>query len=196
MPPPPIVQVGDPILRARAAEVPPERIQTPELQDLFAVMIAAMRAAPGVGLAAPQIGVPWSVIVLEDREELIARLTPEERRERAREPFDVRVVVNPIVSPLGDDRATFFEGCLSVVGYAGLVERYRDVEVTGLDERAAPVRWRVSGWPARILQHEADHLAGTIYVDRMVTRSFATTEHATTRFAGKPIAEIRRLLGV
>jgi len=193
---PPIVQVGDPILRARAAEVPADRIETAEFRDLVATMTAAMRAAPGVGLAAPQIGVPLRVIVLEDREEGIARLTPEERRERAREPFALRVVVNPVVSPIGDDRASFFEGCLSVVGYTGLVERYRDVEVTGLDERAAPVRWRASGWPARILQHEADHLDGTIYVDRMVTRSFATTAHASARFAGKPMAEIRRLLGL
>jgi peptide deformylase len=193
---PPIVQVGDPVLRSRAAEVPPDRIETPEIRDLVATMTAAMRAAPGVGLAAPQIGVPLRVIVLEDREELMARLTPEERRERAREPFGLRVVVNPVVAPVGEARASFFEGCLSVVGYAGLVERYRDVEVTGLDERAAPVRWRVSGWPARILQHEADHLDGTIYVDRMVTRSFATTAHATARFAGKSIAEIRQLLGL
>lgn len=104
--------------------------------------------------------------------------------------------MNPVVAPIGEARVSFFEGCLSVGGYTGLVERYRDVEVTGLDEHAAPVRWRVSGWPARILQHEADHLEGTIYVDRMVTRSFATTAHATARFAGKSIAEIRRLLGL
>jgi peptide deformylase len=135
-------------------------------------------------------------MVLEDRDELMARLTPDERRERARVPFDVRIVVNPIVASVGEERATFFEGCLSVAGYAGLVERYREVEVTGLNEHAAPVRWRVSGWPARILQHELDHLDGTLYVDRMMTRSFATTELATRRFAGKPIAEIRRLLGL
>jgi peptide deformylase len=190
------VQAGDPILRARAAEVAAERIGTSELQDLFATMIAAMRDAPGVGLAAPQIGVPLRVIVLEDREDGIARLTADERRERGRTPFDVRVVVNPIVTHVGEVRATFFEGCLSVAGYVGLVERHREVEVTGLDEHAASVRWRVSGWPARILQHELDHLEGTLYVDRMMTRSFATAQHATTRFAGKPIAEIRRLLGL
>jgi peptide deformylase len=193
---PPIVQAGDPVLRARAGDVPAERIGTPDLQELFATMIAVMRDAPGVGLAAPQIGVPLRVIVLEDRDELIARLTPDERHERARVPFDVRILVNPVVASLGEERATFFEGCLSVPGYSGLVERHREVEVTGLDEHAAPVRWRVSGWPARILQHELDHLAGTLYVDRMMTRSFATTELATRRFAGKPIAEIRRLLGL
>ncbi len=196
-PTPSIVQVGAPILRARATPVPPATIATSEVQDLLAKMLAAMRAAPGVGLAAPQIGVPLRIIVLEDRAELMTRLTPEERRERGREPFDARVIVNPIVSPMGEERALFFEGCLSVAGYAGLVERYRDVEVTGLDERAKPVRWRASGWPARILQHEADHLEGTIYVDRMMTRSFATTASlATEPYAGKSIPEIRRVLGV
>jgi peptide deformylase len=95
---------------------------------------------------------------------------------------------------IGEERATFFEGCLSVPGYTGLVERHHTVEVTGLDEHATSIRWRVSGWPARILQHEIDHLEGTLYVDRMMTRSFATTELATTRFGGKSIAEVRRLL--
>jgi hypothetical protein len=82
VPLPPIVQVGDPILRTRASEVAPDKIRTPELQTLFATMIAAMRSAPGVGLAAPQIDVPLRVIALEDREELMSRLTPDERRER------------------------------------------------------------------------------------------------------------------
>lgn len=159
-------------------------------------MIDVMRAAPGVGLAAPQIGVPLRVIVLEDREDYMTRLTPDERRERARIPFDARVIVNPIVAHVGDERAAFFEGCLSVRGYVGLVERHREVEVTGLDEHGSPVRWRVAGWPARILQHEMDHLEGTLYVDRMMTRSFATIELATARFAGKPIREIRQLLGL
>jgi peptide deformylase len=197
MPPPPIapiVRVGDPVLRTRAAEVAAETIGTPELQSLFATMIAAMRSAPGVGLAAPQIASPLRVIVLEDREELMARLIPDERRERERTPFGVRVIVNPVLTEIGEERATFFEGCLSVPGYTGLVERQRAVEVTGLDEHATPIRWRVSGWPARILQHEVDHLEGTIYVDRMMTRSFATTELAATRFGGQSIAEIRRLL--
>lgn len=193
---PPIVQIGAPVLRRRAEEVPAERIATPEMQALFRTMLATMRAAPGVGLAAPQIGVPLRVIVLEDREEAIAKLSPVERQERERVAFEARVIVNPVLTPLGEERATFFEGCLSVSGYVGLVERSAEVEVTGLDERAAPVRWRVRGWPARILQHEVDHIDGTIYVDRMHTRSFATAEQAKALYAGKPIAEIRGMLGL
>lgn len=193
---PDIVQVGAPVLRGRAAEVPPERIGTPEMQRLFATMIATMRAAPGVGLAAPQIGVPLRVIVLEDREELLAKVSPLERAERERVAFGPKVVVNPVLSTIGTERATFFEGCLSVRGFVGLVERAAEVEVRGLDEHGAPVAWRVRGWPARILQHEVDHVDGTLYVDRMLTRSFATQDQAKALYGGKPIAEIRQLLGL
>jgi peptide deformylase len=192
----PVVQIGDPVLRARAREVPPETLATPEFRELVQRMIATMRAAPGVGLAAPQIGVPSRVVVLEDREEYLSRLTGEERRERERSAFPVRVLVNPVLRAVGGERATFFEGCLSVAGFVGLVERAREVEVTALDERGAPVTWRARGWPARILQHEVDHLDGTVYVDRMLPRSFSTADQAKARFGGKPIAEIRRELGL
>ncbi|MBS2033129.1 MAG: peptide deformylase [Deltaproteobacteria bacterium] len=191
-----IVQAGTPVLRARANEVPPEKIATPEFQGLVAKMIATMRHAPGVGLAAPQVGVPWRVIVLEDRAEYQAKLTPQELHERDRAPFTPRVFVNPVLQPIGSEKATFFEGCLSVNGYVGLVERALEVEVSGLDEHGAPVTWRVRGWPARILQHEVDHLNGTLYVDRMSTRSFSNADEAKARFGGKPIAEIRAELGL
>jgi peptide deformylase len=194
--PTPVVQAGAPVLRARAQEVSKEQIATPEFQALITRMIDAMRKAPGVGLAAPQIDVGLRVFVLEDRADLASRLTPAELAERERVPFPVRVIVNPEVTPVGDAKAVFFEGCLSVNGYAALVERSLEVEVTGLDEHAAPVRWRVRGWPARILQHEMDHLNGTLYVDRMLTRSFMTGDQAKARFAGKPIAEIRTSLGL
>jgi peptide deformylase len=194
--PPEIVQIGQPVLRARAAEVDPARIATPELQALIAKMIDVMRRAPGVGLAAPQIGVPLRVIVLEDRAELMGKSTPDEVRERERVAFGPRVFVNPVLRPIGDAKAIFFEGCLSVRGYVGLVERAYEVEVEGLDEHGQKQTWRVHGWPARILQHEVDHLDGTVYVDRMRTRSFANADEAKLRFAGKPIAEILKLLGM
>ena len=104
--------------------------------------------------------------------------------------------MNPVLRPIGEARASFFEGCLSVQGYVGLVDRSLEVEVTATDERGAPVVWRVRGWPARILQHEVDHLDGTLYVDRMFTRSFANAEEAKRRFGGKPIAEVRGMLGL
>jgi peptide deformylase len=182
-------------LRSRAAEVPAERIATDDFQKLVRRMIDTMRKAPGVGLAAPQIGVGERVVVLEDREALLARLTPAERAERLREPFEIRVIVNPVLTVLGDERATFFEGCLSVSGFAALVERALEVEVSGLDEKGKPLSWRVRGWPARILQHEVDHLDGTLYIDRMQSRSFGTNEHVKELYGGKPIGEVQRLIG-
>ncbi len=189
---PPIVQAGAPGLRLRSAEVPAEDITKPPFQALVQRMIASMRAAPGVGLAAPQLGVPLRVFVVEDREELMVSLTAAERAERERVPVQVRVFVNPTVKLLGEERVTFFEGCLSVAGFAALVPRAREVEVSALDETGKPVTWRVGGWPARILQHEMDHLEGTLYVDRMHTRSFGTGPQVKERFAGKPIADVLR----
>ncbi|AKV04058.1 Peptide deformylase [Labilithrix luteola] len=191
-----IVQTGAPVLRGRAQDVPSDRLDTPAFKDLVEVMIATMREAPGVGLAAPQIGVPLRVIVLEDREELLANLTDAERKERERVPFDTRVFVNPVLKAIGDEKVTFLEGCLSVTGYVALVERSREVEVNGLDENGEAQTWRVRGWPARILQHEVDHLNGTLYIDRMMSRSFATVGHAKEQYAGKSIADIRRALGI
>jgi peptide deformylase len=192
----PIVQTGAEVLRLRAEPVRPEDIATPEFQALITRMVDAMRAAPGVGLAAPQLGISRQVLVLEDRAELQASLTPAELAERERVPVPLRVFINPTLTPIGEERVTFFEGCLSVAGYAALVPRFREVEVSGLDEHGQPQTWRVRGWPARILQHEVDHLLGTLYVDRMVTRSFGTLPQVKARFAGQPAADVRRAFGV
>jgi peptide deformylase len=187
----PIVQTGAAVLRTPASPVPLEAIATAEFQALLQTMIQTMREAPGVGLAAPQIGVPWRVLVLEDSEAMQTSLKADALEERERVPVAVRVFINPVLRVIGDETVTFFEGCLSVEGFAALVERWREVEVTGLDEHGVAQTWRVKGWPARILQHEVDHLNGTLYIDRMVTRSFSTQEHVTERFAGKSMADIR-----
>ncbi|HEU4533575.1 MAG TPA: peptide deformylase, partial [Polyangiaceae bacterium] len=139
---PPIVQAGDPVLRRPAAPVDPERIHTAAFRELVAQMVGAMRAAPGVGLAAPQIGVPLRVLVVEDLEERMASLSPEARAERGRVAVPLAVVVNPELEVVGARRATFFEGCLSVRGYAALVERAHEVVVRGLDGDGRPLTWR------------------------------------------------------
>src|SRR5258706_8722649 len=184
-----IVQAGDPVLRRRAAEVPLTQLGTAPLLELVEQMVAAMRAAPGVGLAAPQLGIPSRLIVLEDTAERMAPPSEDERREGARSDVPLICIVNPVLESLGAEQETFFEGCLSVPGYSALVPRSREVVVSGLTPSGEPVRLRAAGWPARILQHELDHLEGTLYVDRMVSRSFATVEEMR-RFAGRSIAEI------
>ncbi|MFL5407303.1 MAG: peptide deformylase [Myxococcales bacterium] len=171
-----IVLVGNPVLRERAAEVEPAMFGTEALRELVRDMVETMRLAPGVGLAAPQIGVSLRVIVLEDQPDSMSYLNEEERKARERVAVPLRVIVNPVLRYLGPQKVTFGEGCLSVPGYAAQVARFREVEVTGFTEEGEPYGWGVSGWPARILQHEVDHLDGTVYVDRMNTRTFTILE--------------------
>jgi peptide deformylase len=191
-----IVQIGAVVLRARAADVEPAAISTPAMQALVERMVAAMRSAPGVGLAAPQLGVPLRVFVMEDTASRMQRLTPQEIAERERVPVPLRVVFNPQVTPVGRQTRVFFEGCLSVAGFSALVPRFHEVELTGLDERGQPLILRLRGWPARIVQHELDHLDGTLYVDRMWSRSFGTTPQVLERFGGRPIADVAAELGL
>eukprot|EP00850_Spirogloea_muscicola_P010405 SM000061S19232 [mRNA] locus=s61:205538:207099:- [translate_table: standard] len=152
-------------------------IGTPALDKVINDMVAVMRNAPGVGLSAPQIGVPLQIIVLEDTAELIAYSLPEEARAQQREPFGLLVIINPVLRLVGDDTANFFEGCLSVTGYRALVRRHLEVEVSGLARDGRPVNLTASGWQARILQHECDHLKGLLYVDNMLPRTFRTTQN-------------------
>jgi peptide deformylase len=123
-----------------------------------------MRAASGVGLAAPQIGVSQRVIVVEYGEE-----DPEQpgkgiaKKDVAPKLY---VVVNPEIIRPSADTETGTEGCLSVPGYAGEVERVAQVTVRGYNRRGAPLRFRARGWLARIFQHEVDHLNGVLFTDR------------------------------
>jgi peptide deformylase len=189
-----IVRVGHPVLRGVAEAVAPEEIGSKGLRDLVRSMVEAMRRAPGVGLAAPQIGVAKQVIVLEDAERLMAALSPEQRAARGRTAFTLRTILNPTLELVGEPDVVFFEGCLSVPGYSALVARHLEVAVRGLDEKGSPIEWRVSGWPARILQHEVDHLRGTLYVDRMLSRTFGTNDEVATRWQQLAPAEVREKL--
>jgi peptide deformylase len=191
-----IVQVGTPVLRERAQNVAVGRMSSPEFAALCEAMVETMREAPGVGLAAPQIGLGLRMFVMEDKPEYVANLTPEENAERERDTVPLRIFVNPKLTPIGDEKVGFFEGCLSLEGYVAYVERYAEVEVSGLDEKGQPQTMRTRGWPARILQHEFDHLEGMLYIDRMLTRSFSASDLFKSVYGSKSIAEIRHLLGV
>ncbi len=192
-----IVCAGHPVLRQRAQEVDPSEIGEKPLRDLVRTMIEAMRRAPGVGLAAPQIGVAKRVIVLEDAERLMASLSAEQRQLRGRAPFPLKVILNPVLSfDQPEQEAVFFEGCLSVPGWSALVPRKLSVTVRGLDEKGDSIEWSVSGWPARILQHEVDHIEGTLYVDRMWPRSFGLNEEVAQHLGKLSVAQVRELLDV
>lgn len=172
---PDICQAGDPILHEPAAEVKPEEIGSPAVEKVINDMVAVMRKAPGVGLAAPQIGVSLQIMVLEDTRELMVQCDQKEVREQDRRPFDLLVLINPKLKFIGTASARFFEGCLSVEGYRASVERHLTVEVTALGRDGQALSFQASGWQARILQHEFDHLQGVLYVDRMTPRTFRTT---------------------
>ncbi|CAL0335284.1 unnamed protein product [Lupinus luteus] len=174
---PEIVEVGDPVLHEPAQEVDPNEIRSERVQKIIDDMVSVMRKAPGVGLAAPQIGVPFRIIVLEDTKEYISYAPKEEIKAQDRRPFDLLVILNPKLEKKSKRTALFFEGCLSVDGFRAVVERNLDVEVTGLDRNGEPIKITASGWQARILQHECDHLDGTLYVDKMLPRTFRTVEN-------------------
>lgn len=192
---PPIVQAGARVLRQRAENVSSALLATPALRELVRLMTEVMHRAPGVGLAAPQIGVPLRVFVAEDLEERIADLPEGSAAARGRVALPLTVLVNPKLQPEGDEQVTFFEGCLSVRGYGALVPRWRAVRVSGVDAEGRPVSLRLQGWPARIMQHELDHLDGTLYIDRMLTRSFAT-DSELPRLSGMGVEEAKRELGI
>jgi peptide deformylase len=192
----PIVQCGDPVLRRAAEPVDPAALDTPELRRLIAQMRATMEAAPGVGLAAPQVGVSLQLAVLQDEPENWGHLNEEELAARERDALPFTVLVNPVVTPVdGDGLAGFYEGCLSGPGFAAVVARHRAVRVKALDEHGEPVDRVYSGWPARIVQHEADHLGGRLYLDRAESRSLTTADNYARLWAGRPPADAAAALG-
>ncbi len=186
-----IVQAGNPILRQRARPLSVAEIRSREIQKLIDSMRTCMRETPGVGLAAPQLGLALQLAVIEDREEYHKDVSEAVLQERERRPVPFHVIVNPAIEEIGDERAEFFEGCLSLSGFSALVARARAVRVTCLDERGQQKVIEASGWYARILQHEIDHLNGTLYIDRMRTRSFTTMENLAEFWKGKPVNEIK-----
>lgn len=173
-----IVQAGEPVLRQQARPLSAEEILSKEIQDLIEHMRETLRDAPGVGLAAPQVGLPLQLAVIEDRQEYqTGKLSEEELAVRERVPIPFHVIVNPEIVAYSDDTVTFYEGCLSVAGFMAKVERARSVRVTCLDHRGQLRTIEARGWYARILQHEIDHLHGRLYLDRMDSRSFSTFEN-------------------
>jgi peptide deformylase len=174
----PIVTAGDPVLRAPAHRYDGQ-LGDDLLADLIEAMRESMHAAPGVGLAAPQIGLPLALAVLEDA----GTVAPEIAAARDRHPLPFRVIINPRYDPVGSDRAAFYEGCLSVPGYQAVTERAHRVRLRCVEQHGVAVDEELSGWAARIVAHETDHLAGVLYLDRAEMRSLASTGEYLARWA-------------
>lgn len=151
-----ILKMGDPRL-LRVAQ-PVVRFDTPELHRLVADLADTMVVAKGAGLAAPQIGVDLQVVLFGF-----------ERNDRYPDapPVPRTVLVNPVITPLGDGEEEGWEGCLSVPGLRGLVPRWSRIRYQGLDEHGRPIDRQADGFHARVVQHECDHLIGRLYPTRM-----------------------------
>ena len=137
-----------PVLHARSNEVTAEEIASPKFKQLVADMIETMRHADGVGLAAPQVGIPWRLFV-------------------AQSPKGPMALVNPVLSKMSWRTTMDDEGCLSLPGRYDKVRRHKTLHVEALNVNGDPVSFEANNFFARIIQHETDHLDGVLFVDRV-----------------------------
>ena len=151
-----VARMGHPVLRQVATAVPVERIGSAEFQLFCDDLLESMYDQDGVGLAAPQVHVSLRVVVFELDEDI-----------------GPMWLVNPVVTPITDERSAGYEGCLSVPDMRGRVERYKSVKVEAIDRYGTPISFAAHGWSARVVQHECDHLDGVLYIDRADPKSLA-----------------------
>jgi peptide deformylase len=162
----PVLRLGDPRLRLPSAPV--EQFDTPELHALVSDLRDTMAACDGAGLAAPQIGVPLRVVIYG--------ITANPRYPQA-PPIPETVLVNPLLTPLGEEEQLGWEGCLSVPGLRGEVRRWRRLLIEAFGPGGQPIEQEVEGFHARVVQHECDHLDGLLFPDRLVsTQRFGFSE--------------------
>ncbi len=156
-----VLKMGHPLLRQVAESV--SEFNTPELEALITDMLDTMQALDGAGLAAPQIGVSQRVVIFE------VAANP---RYPDVESVPRTILINPVIVPLDEEQEPGWEGCLSVPGLRGLVPRYTRVRYSGVDEYGVHIEREVSGFHARVVQHEVDHLDGILYPQRMEDMSY------------------------
>jgi peptide deformylase len=188
-------QAGYPVLRRKARQLTKSQLASRHAQEVIDFMIATLRDAPGVGLAAPQVGESLQIIIIEDRAKYHDLVPPEVLKEQQRKAVSLKVLVNPVLEIVDPATVLYFEGCLSVDGYVSAVRRAKRVKVTGWDRNGRDVSYEASGWQARILQHEVDHLAGKLYTDRMQPTSFMSAKNFTLLWRKALEAKIKKAFG-
>lgn len=166
-----VLKMGHPVLQQVAEPV--SEFDTPELYALIDDMLDTMRAMDGAGLAAPQIGVSRRVVIFEV--EANPRYPDVEVVPRT-------VLINPVITPLGEEQESGWEGCLSVPGMRGLVSRPARIRYTGYDAAGEPIDREVSGFHARVVQHEVDHLDGILYPQRIGDMRYFGFEEELIRY--------------
>ncbi|PJM73569.1 peptide deformylase [Bifidobacterium primatium] len=176
----PIVQAGEPVLRHKTARYNGQ-LSRNTLKKLIETMRHTMLEAPGVGLAATQIGLGLALAVVEDH----IRDDEDDPREVAEFPF--HAIINPVYTPVGEKTASFYEGCLSFDGYQAVRRRWVDITAEWDDEHGQHHKEQLHGWPARIFQHETDHLSGELYIDKAEIRSLTTYENLEDYWCDDPV---------
>jgi peptide deformylase len=174
-----VALIGHPVVRAAAPPISEEELASPGFQRLVDDMIVTMHEYDGVGLAAPQVHVPRRLAVIEVR-------GSDERTEAA---VPLTVLVNPVVTPLGEPAIHAWEGCLSVPGLRGVVPRFERVRLEARDRDGRPYVTEASGFFARVIQHECDHLDGRVYLDRMADMRSLSFLRELHRFGPDPEEE-------
>ena len=166
-----VARMGHPVLRRRARPLEPDEIGTPRIQQLIDDMFETMRDSEGIGLAGPQ--------VYESIRLFVAGVDDEERM------MPPVVMINPEVTPVGSDVEEDWEGCLSIPDIRGRVSRATDIKVRALDRHGKPISMTADGFPARVIQHEVDHLDGVLFFDQMTSFESLTFLEEYSRYWSK-----------
>ena len=166
-----VARMGHPVLRRRARPLEPDQISTPRIQQLIDDMFETMRDSEGIGLAGPQ--------VYESIRLFVAGVDDEERM------MPPVVMINPEVTPVGSDVEEDWEGCLSIPDIRGRVSRATVIKVRALDRYGTPLSMTANGFPARVIQHEVDHLDGVLFFDRMTSFESLTFLEEYSRYWSK-----------
>ena len=164
-----VIKMGHPTLRLKAQPVPLEEIQTEAFRSLVNDMFETMEEQEGIGIAAPQINVSKQVAIVgipTDNPRYEEQMDEQEGDEEE-DPFEAIVIINPVIKPQGDTILGFWEGCLSVPGLRGYVERPDHIITEFYDMEGKKQELELKGFPAIVFQHECDHLEGKLYVDRI-----------------------------
>lgn len=179
----PIVQAGEPVLRQQTVPYTGQ-LSKKTFDKLIEMMRETMLQAPGVGLASTQIGMNLAFAVLEDH-------TDDEYADDPREfaEFPFHAIINPSYEPIGTATADFYEGCLSVEGWQAVRRRYLDITARWQDTDGTWHEEQLHGWPARIFQHETDHLSGELYIDKAVIRSLTSDENLNDYWSENPVPQ-------
>ena len=164
-------QIGDPILREKSKPVQYDYMFSPEFAKIIDVMLKTMRERKAVGIAAPQIGASLRVIAVEFNgqhiQQNIKKFGANGIKKMHMQLYPLQIVINPVMKIIDPTTIAFKEGCLSMEGYSAIVPRMKEVQISGLGRKGENLKFNVSGWIARIFQHEIDHLDGHLYFDSM-----------------------------